>query len=228
MAGDATMFRLTTLSLSVLTMLWLVPAAAAQEAPPGPAAPMKTIGGTKQQTVPSLIVLNAQGAGLAGNTLTLTGVAPSSIIFADRPVRAAGHALTAHLIDEWSKGQDSFANDPPNATVSVFDQAAGTVKDAVVVLRQPALQGDRLTFTVQVLEGDLAGANGPASVFIDIIGMPLTPFSFAGAARRTAYRGAFYAGAMAGAAYGYPPPPLYHPYYHPYYPVAAPYYRPYW
>ena len=34
-------------------------------------------------------------------------------------------------------------------------------------LKAPKLEGDKLTFTVKVLEGDLAGANGPASVFID-------------------------------------------------------------
>ena len=39
----------------------------------------------------------------------------------------------------------------------------------------------------------------PAAVFIDIIGRPLTPLSYAGVARRTAYRGAWYAGAAAAA-----------------------------
>ena len=58
-----------------------------------------------------------------------------------------------------------------------------------------------MTFDVDVLEGDLAGADGPASVFIDIIGRPFTPLSFAGVARRTAWRGAFYLGAaFAGSA----------------------------
>jgi hypothetical protein len=32
---------------------------------------------------------------------------------------------------------------------------------------------------VRVLEGDLAGADGPAAVFVDIIGLPFTPLSFA-------------------------------------------------
>jgi hypothetical protein len=84
--------------------------------------------------------------------------------------------------------------------VSAFSKD-GSVRDAVVVLMSPKLEGDRLTFDVQVLEGDLAGADGPASVFIDIIGRPLTPLSYAGVARRTAYRGgAYYAGAaVAGA-----------------------------
>jgi hypothetical protein len=97
------------------------------------------------------------------------------------------------------------------------------VKDAVVVLKSPKLDGDKLTFDVDVLEGDLTGADGAAAVFIDIIGRPLTPLSFAGVARRTAWRGAVYAGAAGAAAaaygayayrpYGYPPPACgYYPY----------------
>jgi hypothetical protein len=45
-----------------------------------------------------------------GNKLTLTGVSPNTIVFADRPVRAAGHVLTAHFLREWDEGQESFAD----------------------------------------------------------------------------------------------------------------------
>jgi len=41
---------------------------------------------------------------------------------------------------------------------------------------------------VKVLQGTMPASGGPASLFIDIIGMPLTPLSYAGVARRTAYR----------------------------------------
>jgi hypothetical protein len=159
----------------------------------------KIIGQTKPEVVPSLIVLNAGGASLQGGKLTLTGVAPNSIVFADRPVRASGHDLTAHIIEDWATGDDNFAKDPPNATVSGFSKDGAAIRDAVVVLKSPKLEGDKLTFDVEVLEGDLAGADGPAAVFIDIIGRPLTPRSFAGAARR----GAWYAGAAAVAAAPY-------------------------
>jgi hypothetical protein len=165
--------------------------------------PMKTIGtpaaAAKPEIVPSLFVLNSRGATLQGDTLTLTGVMPHSIIFADRPVRSAGHQLTADIIADWGTGDDSFAKNPPNATVSVFSKD-GSVKDAVVVLKNPKLDGDKLTFNVQTLEGDLAGADGGAAIFIDIIGRPLTPMSFAGVGRRTAFRGAMYAGAAVGVA----------------------------
>lgn len=206
--------------------------ASAQNAISAPAS--KTIGHGKTEIVPSLIVLNARGASLQGDKLTLNGVALNSIIFADRPVRSAGHALTTHLLEEWASG-GGFATDPPNATVSVFNKDASDVRDAVVVLKSPKLDGDKLTFDVSVLSGDLGNADGPASIFIDIIGLPRTPLSFAGVARRTAYRGAFYAGAaVAGAAavgaaaayaapYGYAAPYA-SPYAYPYARPACGYY----
>lgn len=209
-----------TQMLSVL-MFTLIPAAAfSQGAQPTAHVPLqKTIGQAKPDIVPSLIVLNSDGASLAGETLTLTGVSTNAIIFADRPVRSAGHALTDHLLEEWAEGSDSFAKDPPNATVSAFSKDGKTIRDAVVVLKSPKREGDRLSFAVEVLEGSLEGADGPASIFIDIIGMPRTPASFAGVARRTAYRGAWYAGA-AGAAYD--AAPYYHPYmYRPYAPPCG-------
>lgn len=161
----------------------------------------KSIGQAKPEVVPSLFVLNSRGASLSNGKLVLIGISPNAIVFADRPVRAAGHDLTSRIIEDWGNGSDNFAKDPPNATVSGFRKDGSSVADAVVVLKSPKLEADKLTFDVDVLEGDLAGADGPASVFIDIIGRPFTPLSFAGVARRTAWRGAYYRGAaVAGAA----------------------------
>jgi len=133
----------------------------------------KTIGQAGPDIVPSLIVMNARGASLQGGKLTLTGAAPNSIVFADRPVRAAGHSLTTDLLQEWSpnnQSDESFTKDPPNATVSVFSADGSKVRDAVVVLKTAKLEGDRMTFDVDVLEGDLSGGDGPAALFIDRFG----------------------------------------------------------
>jgi hypothetical protein len=219
MEGSKMKYHLSALALAVLAGLTCAPQAAL--------AQHKPIGQTQQQAaqvLPSLIVMNARGATLQGGKLTLVGIAPNSIVFADRPHRAAGHDLTTRLLEEWAPGNtspESFTKDPPNATISVFMKDGSGIKDAVIVMKSPKLEGDRLTFDVDVLEGDIAGGDGPASVFIDIIGRPFTPLSFAGVARRSAFRGAMYAGAVgaaaAGAAYGY----------HPYYGYPAPaYYRP--
>ena len=158
----------------VALLLWGVAPALAQTALSTQHMPLqKAIGQAKPEIEPSLIVMNARGASLQGGQLTLNGVAPNSIVFADRPVRAAGHSLKTDLLEEWSKSNDSdesFAKDPPNATVSVFSKDGSKVRDAVVVLKTAKLEGDRLTFDVDVLEGDLTGGDGPAALFIDRFG----------------------------------------------------------
>jgi hypothetical protein len=202
--------------LLTFAALFSMPALACAQAPPTTATGASPPGNSsvKVDMVPSLFVMNARSAGLQGQTLTLAGVSPTSIVFADRPVRAAGHLPTEALLDEWTSGD--FAKDAPNATVSVLSKDGATAHDVVVELRSPHLEGDNLTFDVRVLEGDLAGADGPASIFVDIIGMPLTPFSFAGVARRSARRAYWYGAATAPyRPYGYPPyypPPGYPPY----------------
>ncbi len=146
--------------------LFAAPAMApAQDAISAPA--QKTIGSPKSEMIPSLAVINSRGASLQGATLTMTGVSSNSIVFADRPFRAAGHVLTKHFLKEWDEGSDSFAKDPPNATISVLSGEGDSVEDAVVVLKSPKLEGDKLTFEVSVLEGGLSKATGPASLFID-------------------------------------------------------------
>jgi hypothetical protein len=206
-------------AISIGALLWM-PAMAGAQAPtttaPSASPPGKS--SVKVDMVPSLFVMNARGASLQGQTLTLAGVSPSSIVFADRPVRAAGHLPTEALLEEWTTGD--FAKDAPNATVSVLSKDGSSAHDVVVELKSPHLDGVLLTFDVRVLEGDLAGADGPASVFVDIIGMPFTPLSFAGVARRTARRAYWYGAAAApySRPYGYPGyyPPPYAPYPYPY------------
>ncbi|NOJ39997.1 hypothetical protein [Bradyrhizobium australiense] len=211
------MMRPTQIAITLALTVALLDAgtALAQTSSPAAPTPMKTIGGAnsaaKPELIQSLIVMNSRGATLQGDKLTLIGVAPNSIVFADRPVRLAGHEPTAMLLEDWGKGNDNFTKDPPNATISAFSKDGSSVKDAVVVLKTPKIEGDNLTFTVQLLEGDITGADGPASLFIDIFGVW----------RRAAFRGVVYAGAVGAAAYAaapyygrpacgyYPYPPCY-------------------
>ena len=114
-------------------------AASAQDAIATPG--QKTIGqpqSTKGAMIPSLAVINSRGATLQGNILTMTDVGSNSIVFADRPFRAVGHVLTKHFLKEWDEGSDSFAKDPPNATISVLSAEGNSVEDAVVVLKSPS------------------------------------------------------------------------------------------
>jgi hypothetical protein len=138
-----------------------------------------------------LFVQTAKGMTLDKSTgkLTLDGVSPVTVMFSDRPERIAANMKTAAFVPFWSKGKDSFLSDPPNADISIVE--SDKLRQFVVVLQDPVLQGDNLTYTVKVVQGDVPATGSDVSVFIDIIGMPLTPLSFAGVARRS-YRRAFY------------------------------------
>jgi len=58
-------------------------------------------------------------------------------------------------------------------------------------LQTPVLTGDDLTYTVKLLQGEMPATGADVSIFIDIIGRPWTPVSYAGVARRS-YRRAWY------------------------------------
>lgn len=91
-------------------------------------------------------------------------------------------------VDAWKAGDEiGFDKVPPNATVSVLDKANGDLTTAVVALKAPRIDGDRLTFDVACLDGDLGSADRPASVFVDVVNVPL--------ARLTARSGGWYSGA---------------------------------
>jgi hypothetical protein len=145
--------RHLTVAICIGALLWMPTIARAQA--PTTSAPKSSKSSVKVEMVPSLFVMNAHGASLQGQTLTLAGVSPTSIVFADRPVRAAGHLPTEALLDEWTTGD--FAKDAPNATVSVLSKDGVSAHDVVVELRSPRLEGDRLTFDVRVLEGTWQG-----------------------------------------------------------------------
>jgi len=147
---------------------------------------------SSSKTADFLFVQTAKGMAFdkTGGKLTLEGVSPVTLFFADRPERIAGNMNTTTFVPFWNKGKDSFLPDPPNADVSILE--GDQLRQVVVVLRDPVLQGDRLIYTVKVLQGEMPDKAADISVFIDIIGMPLTPVSFAGVARRSYRRAVFY------------------------------------
>jgi hypothetical protein len=138
-----------------------------------------------------LFVQTAKGMTFDKSTrkLTLNGVSAVTVMFSDRPERIAANMRTAAFVPFWSKGKDSFLSDPPNADISILE--GDQLRQIVAVLQDPALQGDDLTYTVKLVQGDMPATGSDVSVFIDIIGIPMTPLSFAGVARRH-YRRAFY------------------------------------
>jgi hypothetical protein len=125
----------------------------------------------------------------ATNKLLLIDVAPMTLFFTDRPERVAGNMKTTKFIPFWSEGKDSFKSDPPNADLSIFE--GNKLKQVVVELQDPVLVGNDLNYKVKTISGEMPTTASDVSVFIDIIGRPLTPLSYAGVARRS-FRRAYY------------------------------------
>ena len=87
----------------------------------------------------------------ATSKLTLEGVGATTLFFSDRPERIAGNMDTTTFVPFWSKGKDSFLSDPPNADLSILE--ADKLQQVVVVLENPELNGNSLTYTVKVVGG---------------------------------------------------------------------------
>jgi hypothetical protein len=145
-----------------------------------------------EQTLEDIQALFAQTARemtTDGDKVTFHGLSPATLYFSDRPQRVVGHLTTKQFIDEWDLGENSFASDPPNAVISFVEKGDESPEDVIVVLKDPVLASDSLTYTVDILEGTLPAKGELVSVFIDPFGRPLSPISLAGMNRRARRRG---------------------------------------
>ena len=110
-------------------------------------------------------------------TLTLQDVSPSTLYFSDRPERVVGHMTTEQFVEQWTEGPNSFFEDPPNAVLAYVGTGEDIPSDAVVVLRDPVASGNSLTYSIEVLEGEMPAKSGAVTLFIDPLGRPLSPVS---------------------------------------------------
>jgi hypothetical protein len=145
---------------------------------------VKTTSDPQVERIDALFVQSATALSSGPGTITLHGLADSTVYFADRPRREIGHIPSSRFIELWKTGANSFAVDPPNAVLSFLDQNGTEPEDAVVVLLEPRLEGDTLSYTVEILEGSLPPRSGPCALFIDVFGRPLAPVGGSGARRR--------------------------------------------
>ncbi len=130
-----------------------------------------------------LFVQSSDGGELTESTLTLSGVSEKTGWFSDRPFRAAGQITTEEFISLWDEGDNSFADDPPNADFTC--EVDGEVVNFVVELTDPLLDGAELSYTVALLSpAELAGrvaCSAKVHLFIDpsecILAHPAEPLS---------------------------------------------------
>jgi hypothetical protein len=125
------------------------------------------------------------GTGLSceGGRVTLFGLSPSTVYFADRPDRVVGHITNEQFVKVWGEGPDSFVEDPPNAALCFIEPGHDRPSDVIVVLYDPELGGDSITYRVEILDGELPAEAGPCTLFIDPFCRPVSPGSIEGLAR---------------------------------------------
>jgi hypothetical protein len=140
------------------------------------------------EEIEALFVQTALSAEHADGRLVLRTVGPSTLFFSDRPQRVVGHSGTPMFVDIWDEGENSFAEDPPNAVLAFIGQGDDVPEDVVIEISDPTLVGADLSYAAKVLEGTMPGRTGPSTLFIDPIGRPLSPVSVAGVNRRNRRR----------------------------------------
>ena len=135
-------------------------------------------------SIEALFVQSAHGLTTSNGSVTFHGVAHQTLFFADRPQRVVGHLSSRKFVDQWGEGEDSFAADPPNAVLSFLEDGDTVPEEVTMTISDPQLDGDTLTYQVDILDGMLPASSGPCSLFIDPVGRPLSPMSVAGVRRR--------------------------------------------
>ena len=135
-------------------------------------------------SIEALFVQSAHGLTTSNGSVTFHGLAHATLFFADRPQRVVGHLTSRKFVDQWGEGEDSFADDPPNAVVSFLEDGDAVPEEVTMTIRDPKLDGDTLTYKVDILDGTFPAEAGPCSLFIDPVGRPLSPVSVAGMRRR--------------------------------------------
>jgi hypothetical protein len=140
------------------------------------------------EEIEAMFVQVAREMATEGDKVKFLGLAPATLFFSDRPQHVVGHLSAKQFVEEWDKGENSFAADPPNAVISFLEANGERPEDAIVVLRQPHLAGNTITYSVEILKGSLPAQADSVSIFIDPFGRPLSPVSVAGMHRRARRR----------------------------------------
>lgn len=112
-----------------------------------------------------LFVQTAKSGNFDGIQVTLHDVSPT-LYFSDRPYRVAGHIATSQFVTNWKQGPGNFEADPPNATLSVFNDD-GTLTNTVIEVTEPVYKDGAIRYTVRTLSGELPKDFKVASIFID-------------------------------------------------------------
>ena len=156
--------------------------------------------GGEANTCEALFVANAEGMAFDGNVLTMKNMDRTITFFCDRPVRFAGHMQVEDVQKIVRQGDKSFNDIPPNAAISILDKGGKITTSVIHLYEKPVEKGNDMHFPTKVLLGKLPETGGASTLFIDPVGVPVTPGSVSGVKRRTRRRTVVVGTAAAGTA----------------------------
>ena len=109
-------------------------------------------------------------ADLDAKTIRLIGIGAQTVYFSDRPNRIAGHIPLEKFVNGWTKGDDSFADNPPNAVLSVYNEAGHENALVVIEITAPRMDGGDLVYDYKIIDGEMPTSGTASSLFIDTFG----------------------------------------------------------
>ena len=71
------------------------------------------------------------------------------------PQRVVGHMHTKNFVRDWGEGENNFAEDPLNAVLSFLEDGDTVPEEVTMVIRDPQVTEDTLTYKVEALDGTL-------------------------------------------------------------------------
>lgn len=112
-----------------------------------------------------LFVMSGKEGKLEGEKLVIKNI-NRVVYFSDRPQRKAGHISLQQFVDNWDKGEMSFASVSPNAALSYVKDDRHVNK--IIELSSPVIDGDNITFTAKYSGRPKENVSfGHVSLFID-------------------------------------------------------------
>lgn len=125
---------------------------------------------SNKQNVNLLYALSAESGSYQDKKLTLKGV-KEVLFFSDEPKRIAGQITPVRFQSIWDKKFADTMLPKPNAVLSVVNTPENI--NITIELLTQSMEKDGLTYTVEILEGDIPASFGRSTIFIDNIDTPI-------------------------------------------------------
>lgn len=103
-----------------------------------------------------------------GRSLTLVDLAPSTFWTSPAPTSGLGYLPTGAFLDLWAGRATSLGRRSPQArgVLSLLDPDARLARRSVLVLRNPRVSAEGLTYDADVVEGLVPAESGACVLFV--------------------------------------------------------------